>query len=169
MSFSEIKDDCSSIFFLKRQQLLKLSDGLLIVPGTTTGKMVAYFEKFFGVARNQKIPCDSSIQNDDESQLLNDGDSKAYRSVIGLFLYVARDRVDVMYAMKELSSCMSCPTVCALQRLRKLFVHQWQFCMCFKQNPKRCLIEFSRARVAQHGFRLLRCDFPEALHGVPYR
>ena len=119
VSFSEIKDDGSSIFFLKRQ-LLKLSDGLLIVPRTTTGKIVAYFEKFFGVARNQKIPCDSSIQNDDKSQLLNDGDSKAYRSVIGLFLYVARDRVDVMYAVKELSSCMSCPTVCALQRLRKL-------------------------------------------------
>ena len=52
VSFSEIKDDSSSIFFLKRQLLLKLSDGLLIVPGTTTGKIVAYFEKFFGVARN---------------------------------------------------------------------------------------------------------------------
>ena len=86
VSFSEIKDDCSSIFFLKRQQLLKLSDGLLIVPGTTTGKMVAYFEKFFGVARNQKIPCDSSIQTEDLSASLNSADAYALRSVVGTVL-----------------------------------------------------------------------------------
>ena len=77
-------------------------------------------EKFFGFARSQKIPCDSSIQNDDKSQLLNENDSKAFRSVIGLLLYAARDRVDVMYCVKELSSFMSCLTVCALQKMRKL-------------------------------------------------
>ena len=122
VSFSEPKEDGSSIFSLKCQ-LLKLSDGLpglLIVPGTTTGRIVAYFEKFFDAARNQKIPCDGSIQNDDKSQLLNDGGSRAYRSMIALLLYVARDRVDVMYAVKELAACMSAPTGCALQRLRKL-------------------------------------------------
>lgn len=84
MSFSEPKEDGSSIFSLKCQ-LLKLSDGLpglLIVPGTTTGRIVAYFEKFFDAARNQKIPCDGSIQNDDKSQLLNDGGSRAYRSML---------------------------------------------------------------------------------------
>ena len=86
----------------------------------SSDKIVAYFEKFFGVARHQKIPCDNSIQNDDKSQLLNEGDSKAYRSIIGLLLYAARDRVDVMYCVKELSSFMSCPTVCALQKMRKL-------------------------------------------------
>ena len=87
VSSSELNGDGSSISFLMRQ-LVKLSDGLLIVPGTTADKVVAYFENFFGVARNQKIPCDGSIQNDDKSQLLNDGDSKAYRSVTSFVIFL---------------------------------------------------------------------------------
>ena len=83
-------------------------------------KVVAYFKRFFGPARAQKIPCDSSIQNEDESRPLTSGDSKSHRSVIGLLLYVARDRVDVMCDVKELSSRMAAPTLLALQRLRKL-------------------------------------------------
>eukprot|EP00435_Cladocopium_sp_Y103_P051743 s1348_g16.t1 len=50
---------------------------------TTVEKVVAYFECFFGPARAQKIPCDGAIQNEDSSQMLSAGDSKAYRSVIG--------------------------------------------------------------------------------------
>jgi hypothetical protein len=57
----------AEVSFLKRR-LVKLSDGLLIVPGTAVEKVVAYFERFFGPARAQKIPCDSSIQNEDESR-----------------------------------------------------------------------------------------------------
>ena len=82
-------------------------------------KVVAYFERFFGQARSQKIPCDSGIQNSDESPPLSIGDSKNYRSIIGLLLYVARDRVDVMFSVKDLSSCMAAPSTLALQRLRK--------------------------------------------------
>ena len=119
VSHNELKGDGTEISFLKRR-LVKLSDGLLIVPGTTVEKVVAYFERFFGPARAQKIPCDSSIQNEDESRPLTIGDSKSYRSVIGLLLCVARDRVDVMFAVKELSFCMTAPTLLALQRLRKL-------------------------------------------------
>ena len=88
--------------------------------GKSTACLLRYFERFFGPARAQKIPCDSSIQNEDESRPLTSGDSKSYRSVIGLLLYVARDRVDVMFAVKELSSRMAAPTLLALQRLRKL-------------------------------------------------
>ena len=105
--------------FLKRR-LVKLSDGILIVPGTTPEKVVACFERLFGPARAQKIPCDAGIQNMDESPPLSFGDSKNYRSIIGLLFYVARDRVDVMFSVKESSSCMSAPTMLALQRLRKL-------------------------------------------------
>eukprot|EP00435_Cladocopium_sp_Y103_P057750 s2135_g20.t1 len=119
ISCSELKEDGSSISFLKRQ-LVKLSDGLMIVPGTKVSKVISCFEKFFGPARAQKLPCDSSIQNEDKSQMLNNVDSKAYRSVIGLLLYLARDRVDIMFATKELSACVASPTLLALQRLRKL-------------------------------------------------
>ena len=119
VSHSELKGDGTEISFLKRR-LFKLSDGLLLIRGTTVEKVVAYFERFFGPARSHKIPCDSSVQNQDESRPLTPGDSKAYRSVIGLLLYVARDRIDVMFTVKELSSCMAAPTTLALQRLRKL-------------------------------------------------
>ena len=56
---NELKGDGAEISFLKRR-LVKLSDGLLIIPGTTVEKVAAYFERFFGPARSQKIPCDST-------------------------------------------------------------------------------------------------------------
>eukprot|EP00435_Cladocopium_sp_Y103_P055313 s907_g18.t1 len=119
VSFNEIQGEGTSISFLKRK-LLMMSDGLMLVPGTTVEKITPCFEQHFGPARAQKIPCDSAIQNEDKSQLLNAVDCKAYRSVIGLLFYVSRDRADVMYAVKELASCMSAPSLCALQKLRKL-------------------------------------------------
>ena len=78
------------------------------------------YEKAFGVAKVQKIPCDAGIQNEDSSPGLTAKDSSAYRSVVGLLLYLARDRPDLMFSVKEVAACMSCPTLCALQRLRKL-------------------------------------------------
>ena len=89
------------------------------MPGTTTDKVVAYFKKFAGVARNQKIPCDRSVQNGDKVQLLSDGRQQGLSkcSVIGLLLYVARDGVDAMYAVNQLSASMSSPTVWSFQRL----------------------------------------------------
>ena len=102
-----------------KEKVDQLADEVLIVPGTTTEKVAAYFERFFGQARSQKIACDSGIQNSDESLPLSIGDSKNYRSIIGLLLYVARDRVDVMFSVKDLSSCMAAPSTLALQRLRK--------------------------------------------------
>eukprot|EP00435_Cladocopium_sp_Y103_P000692 s4023_g1.t1 len=68
----------------------------------------------------QEIPCDASIQNEDNSPNLTQADSSAYRSMIGLLLHLTRDRVDIMYSVKELSSCMPAPTMGALQKLRKL-------------------------------------------------
>ena len=82
VSHSELKENGSSISFLKRR-LVKLEDGLMIVPGTTVEKVVSCFEKHFGSARGQKVPCDAGIQNEDHSQSLSLSDSKAYRSVIG--------------------------------------------------------------------------------------
>eukprot|EP00435_Cladocopium_sp_Y103_P061662 s367_g23.t1 len=95
-------------------------DSCLLLEQLSTDKVVSCFEKAFGVAKMQKIPCDASIQNEDNSPSLTLADSSAYRSVIGLLLYLARDRLDIMFSVKELSSCMSAPTMGALQKLRKL-------------------------------------------------
>eukprot|EP00435_Cladocopium_sp_Y103_P018358 s4574_g4.t1 len=119
VSFNELKGVGSAISFLKRR-LVRLADGLMIVPGTTTDKVVACFEKHFGQAKIQKVPCDPTIQNEDNSPGLSPSDSSSYRSVIGLLLYLSRDRLDTMFVVKELAACMSTPTLVALQKLRKL-------------------------------------------------
>lgn len=82
--------------------------------------MVEAFEQYFGAARAQAMPCDASIQQPDQPELLNDRDAAGYRSIVGLCLYIGRDRPDVVFTVKELSACMSKPTLGALQKLRKL-------------------------------------------------
>eukprot|EP00435_Cladocopium_sp_Y103_P009177 s3391_g2.t1 len=109
----------SGISFLK-SRFVKLKDGIMVVPGTTVEKVLACFEKFFGSVRLQKTPCDAGIQYEDSSPELRSSDSSAYRSIIRLLLYLARDRVDVMFTVKELATSMSKPTFCSLQRLRRL-------------------------------------------------
>ena len=63
---------------------------------------------------------DSGVQQSDVSPELKHSDAKGYRSIVGLLLYMARDRLDIMFTVKELAAFMSKPTLGALQRLRKL-------------------------------------------------
>ena len=92
----------------------------MIAPGTQAAKVVECFEKHFGHSRVQKIPCDAALQQEDNSQQLSANDAKNFRSVIGLLLYLSRDRVDLMFSVTELASKMASPTLCSVQRLRKL-------------------------------------------------
>ena len=113
-----------SISFLKRR-MVKLDDGIMVVPGTTAEKVVTCFEKAFGVSKVQKIPCDAGIQNEDSSPGLTAKDSSAYRSVVGLLLYLARDRPDLMFSVKEVAASMSCPTsVCAAKVEKACWIPQ---------------------------------------------
>ena len=76
------------ITFLKRR-LVRLQDGLMVVPGTTAEKVLSAFEQFFGNAKLQRTPCDDGIQQQDLSQELGLTDSSLYRSIIGLLLYLS--------------------------------------------------------------------------------
>ena len=76
----------------------------MLVPGTSTNKVVKVFEDEFGSARKSTIPCDSSIQLPDTTEKLGPKEASAYWSVVGLCLYVSRERPDLMYTIKELSS-----------------------------------------------------------------
>lgn len=119
VSFNELQGEESSISFLRRK-IVQLSDGLMMIPGTTTDSIVSNFERMFGKTRQQKVPCDNGIQQEDSSTPLTATDTKNYRSIVGQLLYLARDRVDIMFCLKEFSGFMAKPTVCSLQRLRKL-------------------------------------------------
>ena len=92
----------------------------MLTPGTSVEKVVKAFESAFGVARKQKVPCDSSIRLPDGSEKLNSKDCSSYRSIIRLCLYVSRERPDLMFTIKELASSMAAPTLTSVQRLRKL-------------------------------------------------
>ena len=119
VSHDELKGNGTSIKFLRRK-ITEVPDGLILTPGTSVEKVVKVFEAAFGMARQQKIPCSSDLQLIDNSPKLNEKDASAFRSVVGLCLYVGRDRPDLMFTIKELASFMSSPTVSSLQHLRKL-------------------------------------------------
>ena len=119
ISHDQLQGNGTSIKFLRRT-ITEVPEGLVLSPGTSVAKVVQSFEQHFGTARAQKIPCDSSLQLVDNSQKLDDKDASNFRSVVGLCLYVGRERPDLMFAIKELAAVMACPTVVSLQHLRKL-------------------------------------------------
>ena len=116
ISYSQLEGVGSEISFLKRK-LKRLDDGLALIPGTSSSKIIETFETHFGKARQQTIPCDASIQTEDLSALLCQKDACIFRSILGALLYLSRDRPDLMYTVKELSSYMSKPTMVAVSRL----------------------------------------------------
>ena len=88
-----------------------MGDSLMLTPGISVARVVKLFEESFGVARSQKIPCNAEIQIEDASQELGARDATAYRSIVGLCLYISRARPDLMFTIKELASSMSKPTL----------------------------------------------------------
>ena len=48
---------------------------LLLTSGIAVERVMKAFQTSFGVARKQKVPCDSSIQLPDESETLNSKDA----------------------------------------------------------------------------------------------
>ena len=71
-------------------------------------------QRWLNVLRNilvmlvfQKVTSDAALQQEDNSQKPTPLDAKNFRSRIGLLLYLARDRVDVMYCMGQ-RACVSC-------------------------------------------------------------
>ena len=119
VAHSQLEGNGSNVCFLRRK-ITEVEGGLIMTPGTSVSKVVQNFEELFGVARVQRVPCSTDIQLVDNSPQLNARDGKAFRSIVGLCLYVGRERPDLMFTIKELASAMSCPTVTSLQRLRKM-------------------------------------------------
>ena len=64
-------------------------------------------------------PCTPACQEKDLSQELREEDARTYRSCVGILLYVAHDRPDIQFAVRNLSTAMSKPT----ERKRKELEH----------------------------------------------
>eukprot|EP00435_Cladocopium_sp_Y103_P041704 s881_g11.t1 len=119
ISHSQLSGIGSEISFLKRR-IKRVEQGLALISGTSAWKVIESFESHFGKVRMQSVPSDASIQTADPSRTLSAVDAHAYRSVIGTLLYLARDRPDLLFTVKELSSSMSQPTMTSVARLKKL-------------------------------------------------
>ena len=117
--FSELAGNGSSITFLKKK-LIRVEDGILVAPGIPVQRTVEAFEEAIGPVRAQVLPCDASLQLEGGSQLLSTADATKFRSIVGMALYLGRDRPDAMFTIKELAGKMSKPTLTSLQHLRKL-------------------------------------------------
>ena len=96
-------------------------------------KAVEAFEQCFGKLRSHTTPCDAAVLAEDLTSPLKAKDEFSVRSIIGTCLYVTRDRPDILYTVKELSSAMSRPTHGALQKLKKLMG-------CLKATPDYCMV-----------------------------
>eukprot|EP00435_Cladocopium_sp_Y103_P049113 s1418_g14.t1 len=103
VSHDELKGNGTSIKFLRRK-ITEVPDGLILTRGTSVEKVVQVFEQAFGVARQQKVPCNADLQLIDSSAKLDEKDASAFRSVIGLCLYV----VSLSSCESELHALVSC-------------------------------------------------------------
>ena len=82
------------ISFLKRSYW-RVSDGLVVMPGSYINSMLELYGSNFGPVRAQKVPADGSIQVEDGSQELDARTSSIYRSLIGMLIYLSQERMDV--------------------------------------------------------------------------
>ena len=116
---SRVEEDDQEFSFLKRTYKLT-PEGLLVKPGQYARKMIALFEETFGQVKKQRIPASADIQDANSSNLVGYQEATAFRSITGMGIYLAQERLDIAYTIKELASKMSSPTEVAVQRMRKL-------------------------------------------------
>ena len=119
ISINIMEKPADKIFLLKRSYL-RVSDGLVVMPGSYINNMLELYELNFGPVQAQKVPADGSIRVEDGSQELDARTSSIYRSLIGMLVYVSQERMDVGFVTKELASKMAKPTAVALAQLKKL-------------------------------------------------
>ena len=119
----------TEISFLKRR-LLRVEDGLALLPGSSIGKLIKVWEEKFGKLRSSTTPADSSIQMEDNSPCLVGSDVTFFRMAVGTCLYIIRDRPDIAFTVKELSSYMSSVSDAASQGTCFLFEGNQSLCSC---------------------------------------
>ena len=114
-----VKEYGQEFSFLKRKYAY-VEDGLLIKPGQYASNIIKTYEDHFGPARKQKLPATSDIQDADGSNLASPEDAAIYRSIVGMGIYLAQERMDVAFVVKELAGRMSSPTEISLLKAQKL-------------------------------------------------
>ena len=95
-------------------------EGLLVRPGQYATKMIKAFEDKYGLVRKQRLPATTDIQDADGSNVVPQEDAAIYRSIVGMNIYLAQERLDISFVVKELASKMASPTELSMQKARRL-------------------------------------------------
>ena len=104
--------------FLKRKYI-HTAEGLLVKPGGYAANMVKTFEDYFGPVRRQRVPATADVQDFDGSSTVPQEQAAIYRSVVGMGIYLAQERCDIAFCIKELAGKMSSPTEISIQKMKK--------------------------------------------------
>ena len=117
---SEIGD---SFEFLKRKHTLVEDDVI------HTQQNPRHYEKLFEVVgitskmKAKKTPCHDVMTEEDKTEYLDSTMSSAYRSAIGILMYLASDLVECAYTIRGLAQCMSKPTERSWMMLKHLCLY----------------------------------------------
>ena len=99
-----------------------MEDGLALLPGNNIAKLIKVWE--------EKLRADPAIQMEDSSLCLVGSDVAFFRMAVGTCLYITRDRPDIAFTVKELSSYMSSVSDAASQETCFLFEGNQSLCSC---------------------------------------
>eukprot|EP00435_Cladocopium_sp_Y103_P032112 s1247_g8.t1 len=105
--------------FLRRTYVLR-EDGLDIMPGRYAENMIEAFESKYGPVKLQHVPCGDDAQEISTSSLLPADEASLFRSLVGSGIYLAQERIELGFVIKQLASGMSNPSRGHLAVMKKL-------------------------------------------------
>eukprot|EP00435_Cladocopium_sp_Y103_P007348 s890_g2.t1 len=123
LSCEKVEKPGDELTFLKRRHILLSDDEMAI---QSHPKHLERLFDLMQINRNLKpkrTPGHPLLDEPDETAELGPSDSSTYRSCVGVLLFIASDYVECQYTIRDLSRCMSRPTVEALACLRHLCMY----------------------------------------------
>ena len=82
--------------------------------------MIENYERAYGPVKVQKLPAGPEIKDTDGSDLLDVEHASLFRSLVGSGIYLAQERLDIAFTIKELAASMSNPTASSMAKMKRL-------------------------------------------------
>ncbi|OLP88290.1 Copia protein [Symbiodinium microadriaticum] len=119
----EYQRGCSevSVRFLKRKYIFENFELKIYSDSKYSKKLVDILN--LQKKKTKNSPCTPACQEKDDSPELDEESSSQYRTCVGILLYVAHDRPDIQFAVRNLSTAMSRPTTRKRKELEHLALY----------------------------------------------
>ncbi|CAE7199115.1 RE1 [Symbiodinium sp. KB8] len=110
-----------SVRFLKRKYIFENFELKIYSDNKYSKKLVDILN--LQKKKTKNSPCTPACQEKDDSPELDEESSSQYRTCVGILLYVAHDRPDIQFAVRNLSTAMSRPTTRKQKELEHLALY----------------------------------------------